>query len=272
MMAEVVTRMKGLGIIELISEMYPRMLRYVHAFERHPRFREQMALQGQSNDEFFAGLDNPGRAGSNLYRPWSDLMQPVETQLAAANLGRQCYDNSLFKSHRKGVTDALEEQYKPISLAAKTISAVTRDRQTWGLYRVVNTFDMSYAHSYTSNQLRFFKFIDEAMKLLRQYAKSFERIMLDNIANAWGIENLRGMEGPLSNYYALLPVNLKIDRLEKAIKFKDYTDFKPLYREIVDGLDKYYFEIKTARKELFQSDKEVSPEEMWFGIGILGET
>jgi hypothetical protein len=65
---------------------------------------------------------------------------------------------------------------------------------------------------------------------------------------------LEGMEGPLSNYYALLPVSLKIDRLEKAVSVKDYGDFKTLYGEVIDDLDKDFLEIETVKKELFLPD------------------
>jgi hypothetical protein len=131
--------MRGSGVVESTSEMYARLLTYAHAFERHPRFKKKMALD-ECEDRNSYELSRSRRCGNetfdsnatgNPYRPWKDLWHPLKTHLASANQARQCYDNSLFKIHRKNVIDALKEKNECISHAAKTISHFTKTLNEW---------------------------------------------------------------------------------------------------------------------------------------------
>jgi hypothetical protein len=99
--------------------------------------------------------------------------------------------------------------------------------------------------------------VDSAMALLKKYNASFDRILPTNFTitkKSWDDPSRS-----LSDCYAFLPSSLSIYKLEKAITLRDYRNFKMWYPEAIDELDKYFLEIRAARKELFDSDTLQNP-------------
>lgn len=234
-------------IIELAFEMYSLLINYAEGFERHPRFKGDMSLNCTDmitpwRTAKYCGYitdDNPFFQGSR-HRP--SKHHPVEYNLLRARRAINLDNTPRFKCHRAAVLKYLELQYQRICRAAKKLFDFVSWERVQG-----NIFDTSL----TVDELFEIKWerYETAMTLLQDYSASFDRDMPPGVKNY-----IQQDQAAFDKLYSQLEPKLLVNKAHLSTVTLDCEDFAGCYQAAVDSLNIQYFEIRKARKALFDAD------------------
>jgi hypothetical protein len=129
--ATLINSIQDKASIDLLSEMYSRLLAYAQSFESCRTFKEAMA-EAAENDGFEEGTTDEGKP-FNPFR--GETMHPVEKALIQAQIAVDSYNGAAFKEQRSIVLEYLEPQYRRVCIAAENmVHFIKEEKHYYGLF------------------------------------------------------------------------------------------------------------------------------------------
>jgi hypothetical protein len=262
---ELVSMVKGNTPVKMLFKMNKRLQAYAQAFERNMRWKSEMVpkygeyrrqipstgllsehVQGYFDDDFLQ--QEKDRNGWGIQGRWNtetspfklDSTHPIESGLAIASLGCETHKYELFAMARALVVESLEYQYQRITAAHKTITEYIKQNKHFK-----QLFGADSWHDKIS--------CSEALLHLEEYASTFKR------CQTLGMQILIRMNPRKFDIaYAGLPRERLMKDLGDLLEtsFCDNDEFPKMFKQAVDDMDSQYFEIRRARKALFDFDTE----------------
>ncbi|RDL31999.1 uncharacterized protein BP5553_09401 [Venustampulla echinocandica] len=234
-------------VVELVFDMYRLLIRYSEGFERHPPFKGDMSLNDFGETTPFRAVeyrrhvayDSPFHRGPT---PKEAADHPVEYNLFLAQLASDINDVPGFKQRRAIVLEYLEPQYQRICKAASNLIGFIKEEKTRGKLFDVNKTSDAILDIESDRPVT-------AIILLEDYGASFGRDMPRRIRSY-----IRQKLPKFNELYSGLKSEMLLNEAAKALETEDLSYFVERYQAAVDELNIQYFEIRAARKTLFDCD------------------
>ena len=229
--------------VERVFEMQSRLLTYVQTFERDPLFKAEMDPNRQIrkaniSQAYFTASLNPFTSGGELHY--------VEKCLRRTHQESKGQNSHQFRIHRKDILLYLEAQYERIADAHILLKEFVKKHKTEG-----GLLDEMMANEATPEWCGFV--FEEALMTVEKCAKSFDRDLDVETSRKVRVRyNGRITNDNLPREKAIARMNL-IQRTEDDVDC--YLDeFLACFRLAVNDMVEQFFEIRKARKALFDFD------------------
>jgi hypothetical protein len=204
-------------------------------------------VQGYFDDDFLqpekdqSGWGNQGCWNTEI-SPFKLATHPVESGLAIASLGCETHKYELFNMARASVVEYLEFQYQRLTAAHKFITEHIKQNKHYGQ---IFGRDPDSWHGKTS--------CSEALLHLEEYASTFKRCQTLSMQIL-----IRMNPRKFDVAYAGLPRERLMKDLGDLLETSPCNrhEFLKMFKQAVDDMDSQYFEIRRARKALFDFDTE----------------
>jgi hypothetical protein len=231
---------RGDSPVESLCEMYNHLADYTQLFEGYGPFKLEMRYYLPFHPAQW-GSEYLKFKSSNWENPYTGL-HPVELALRRAREAREDRDTTEFKVQRDTVLQYLEAQYQRMLAASiNIVEFIKREKRVGGLFEYASGGSY-YRHA------RGRKY-EEALVLLEDYAKTFERDMPLEVRKV-----IRKQARYFQNIYSSMDAQLKLRALDILFEEEDLEGFIQLFKESFDLLDKRFLAIIASRKALFRSD------------------
>lgn len=280
--SELETLVSSVTPISKLPKMLDNLMRYAQAFERNPKFREEMRpgydevfqritllradLQmhpiahvqqnPQTDTEILESREflkrgsysmNQGQTGhpghNTLFK--SHITHPLELALEQASFFSERNKVEMFKEARRSVTEIKEPMYQRILAGARTFNDTVKEAK-----RRANVLDPFVQH--LSSQSSAKSNADRARLCLvaENYAGCFTRDVPVSMSLIFRLQ--RDM---FNLQYSQLPRELLLRKMDEQLKVQaPLTEIIKTFKSVADDMDKQYLEIREARKALFDED------------------
>jgi len=262
---ELIDLATGDSPVELLFEMYQKVLVYAQSFERLQPFKVAMALGVDSDKDIEQRFGPEYRQSAALLRshknPFTEefsggQVHPVEQALSRENTFAQDFTSDVdflyaggvatyFKEQRTMIVNFLEPQYKQLVEAGNRLNLFIKQEKTLGgifdADRSTKTSAAASSEVTSSWSL--------GLVFLEDYAKSFKRHCPPEF-RANFIRHGKYWE----NAAQKLPMEVGLKQLHEMFETGDFESFVDVFKFVCDDMDKQYLEIRRARKELFAWD------------------
>ncbi|TAQ88614.1 hypothetical protein B7494_g3048 [Chlorociboria aeruginascens] len=276
--------------VDRLLKMYRPLLQYARAFERNPRFKLEMdGAYGQERTRMHLKVENitTNFLLDVLHQDPFPIQSPfkqgkghcVENALEAASLASEEYKPRKFKRQRRLALEYLEVQYKRSMAAfAELRKYIESEKKSGGFF---DPHWISLGHNYPS----FSKFdYTKALVVLQKVNKAFERdfeidsllaMSLKKDGNEFSLDTTipsvlrvcpteistrqtrrsrKEDQTPVATPPVLLARESTLAHLKKNLDGMDHCKFVGDFKAVVTDIENQYFEIRNARKALFDFD------------------
>ncbi|KAF4617086.1 hypothetical protein G7Y89_g15064 [Cudoniella acicularis] len=212
--------------VDHVFEMYDKLLCYAQAFERHPRFRNDMAsIPCRRPAVITFGSRRPNVPSTTLNPYQFECFHPVESNLHLAKEASNGNEISTFKNYRKEVLQFLEPQYQRIIAASKNLHAFIKREKTGA--GVLDAHPPDHAiYDPRHDGIRV-----EGTLLVEDFASSFTRDVTPEIRLV-----MRKYRWIMENITANMDREVSLKRLNVALDMEDTDNWERYFKEVAGAL------------------------------------